>query len=175
MPANLLPLQSGVGNIANAVSFGLEEGPFKGLTSYTEVIQDGMIRLLKSGKLMCASATAFSLSPGMLTEVNANQASYRDRIVLQPQEISNHPEIIRRLGVIAMNAMIEADIYGNVNSAHVKGSRKKSRTALAARAISRATDISRFSWHLRPRRRGQSRPSCPWCRTWTTPSTMFRW
>jgi succinyl-CoA:acetate CoA-transferase len=98
MPANLLPLQSGVGNIANAVLFGLEEGKFEDLTSYTEVIQDGMIRLLKSGKLTCASATAFSLSPEMLTEVNANMSSYRDRIVLRPQEISNHPEIIRRLG-----------------------------------------------------------------------------
>jgi succinyl-CoA:acetate CoA-transferase len=123
MPENLLPLQSGVGNIANAVLFGLEEGPFENLTSYTEVIQDGMIRLLKSGKLTSASATAFSLSPEMLLEVNANMADYRDRIVLRPQEISNHPEIIRRLGVIAMNAMIEADIYGNVNSTHVMGSR----------------------------------------------------
>jgi len=123
MPANLLPLQSGVGNIANAVLFGLEEGPFENLTSYTEVIQDGMITLLKSGKLTSASATAFSLSPEMLTEVNADMAMYRERIVLRPQEISNHPEIIRRLGVIAMNAMIEADIYGNVNSTHVMGSR----------------------------------------------------
>ncbi len=123
MPANLLPLQSGVGNIANAVLFGLEEGPFENLTSYTEVIQDGMIRLLKSGKLSSASATAFSLSPEMLTEVNADMASYRERIVLRPQEISNHPEIIRRLGVIAMTAMIEADIFGNVNSTHVMGSR----------------------------------------------------
>jgi len=123
MPANLLPLQSGVGNIANAVLFGLEEGPFEGLTSYTEVIQDGMVRLLGSGKLTCASATAFSLSPGMMDEVNANMSTYRERIVLRPQEISNHPEVIRRLGVIAMNAMIEADIYGNVNSTHVMGSR----------------------------------------------------
>lgn len=123
MPANLLPLQSGVGNIANAVLFGLEEGPFEGLTSYTEVIQDGMVRLLASGKLTCASATAFSLSPQMMDEVNANMSTYRERIVLRPQEISNHPEIIRRLGVIAMNAMIEADIYGNVNSTHVMGSR----------------------------------------------------
>jgi succinyl-CoA:acetate CoA-transferase len=123
MPANLLPLQSGVGNIANAVLFGLEEGPFEGLTSYTEVIQDGMIRLLKSGKLTQASATAFSLSPQMLDEVNADMANYRERIVLRPQEISNHPEIIRRLGVIAMNGMIEADIYGNVNSTHIMGSR----------------------------------------------------
>ena len=123
MPANLLPLQSGVGNIANAVLFGLEQGPFEGLTSYTEVIQDGMVRLLKSGKLTSASATAFSLSPEVLTEVNAHMADYRERIVLRPQEISNHPEIIRRLGVIAMNGMIEADIYGNVNSTHVMGSR----------------------------------------------------
>jgi succinyl-CoA:acetate CoA-transferase len=122
MPANLLPLQSGVGNIANAVLFGLEEGPFEGLTSYTEVIQDGMIRLLKSGKLTSASATAFSLSPD-IDEVNAHMADYRERIVMRPQEISNHPEIIRRLGVIAMNGMIEADMYGNVNSTHVMGSR----------------------------------------------------
>jgi len=59
----------------------------------------------------------------MLTEVNADMKSYRERIVLRPQEISNHPEIIRRLGVVAMNAMIEADMYGNVNSTHVMGSR----------------------------------------------------
>ena len=122
MPASLLPLQSGVGNIANAVLVGLEEGPFEGLTSYTEVIQDGMIRLLKSGKLLSASATAFSLSPEGQAEVNAEMALYHSRIVLRPQEISNHPEIIRRLGVIAMNGMIEADIYGNVNSTHVMGS-----------------------------------------------------
>src|SRR5215470_938676 len=123
IPQSLLPLQSGVGNIANAVLFGLKEAPYENMTSYTEVIQDGMIELLKSGKLTCASATAFSLSPEMLTQVNADMASYCDRIVLRPQEISNHAEIIRRLGVIAMNGMIEADIYGNVNSTPVMGSR----------------------------------------------------
>lgn len=123
IPASLLPIQSGVGNLANAVLFGLEKAQFENLTSYTEVIQDGMIRLLECGKLTAASATAFSLSPEMLTKVNAEMASYRNRIVLRPQEISNHPEIIRRLGVIAMNGMIEADIYGNVNSTHVIGSR----------------------------------------------------
>lgn len=122
LPANLLPLQSGVGNIANAVLFGLEEGPFEGLTSYTEVIQDGMVALLKSGKVTSASATAFSFSPEMMTEMNATMANYRDRIVLRTQEISNNPGVIRRLGVIAMNGMIEADIYGNVNSTHIMGS-----------------------------------------------------
>ncbi|MBD7987750.1 acetyl-CoA hydrolase/transferase family protein [Luteimonas sp. Sa2BVA3] len=119
----LLPLQSGVGNIANAVLGGLAEGGYQGLTAYTEVIQDGMLELLKNGTLRMASATSFSLSPAGIEEFNANVDFYRSRILLRPQEISNHPEVIRRLGCIAMNGMIEADIYGNVNSTHIAGSR----------------------------------------------------
>jgi succinyl-CoA:acetate CoA-transferase len=122
LPADLLPLQSGVGNIANAVLIGLNNGPFKNLTAYTEVLQDGMLDMLRSGKLTMASATALSFSPEALADFNANIDFYRKRIVLRPQEMSNHPEVIRRLGLIAMNAMIEADIYGNVNSTHVMGS-----------------------------------------------------
>lgn len=121
LPRHLLPLQSGVGNIANAVLAGLDEGPFDNLTAYTEVLQDGMLEMIKSGKLSMASATAFSLSPSALNELNADLGRYRQSIILRPQEISNHPEIIRRLGVIAMNGMIEADIYGNVNSTHIMG------------------------------------------------------
>lgn len=122
LPADLLPLQSGVGNIANAVLMGLNEGPFENLTAYTEVLQDGMLDMLRSGKLTMASATALSFSPKALADFNENIDFYRERIVLRPQEVSNHPEVIRRLGLIAMNAMIEADIYGNVNSTHVMGS-----------------------------------------------------
>ncbi|MCR8871905.1 acetyl-CoA hydrolase/transferase C-terminal domain-containing protein, partial [Peribacillus frigoritolerans] len=44
-------------------------------------------------------------------------------LVLRPQEISNHPEIIRRLGLISINTALECDIYGNVNSTHVSGTR----------------------------------------------------
>lgn len=123
IPENLLPLQSGVGNIANAVLMGLDEGPFENLTAYTEVIQDGMLDLMRSGKLRVASATAFSLSPAAMDELNAKLEDYRTRIILRPQEISNHPGIIRRLGCLSMNGMIEADIYGNVNSTHVMGTR----------------------------------------------------
>ncbi|ETI64555.1 acetyl-CoA hydrolase [Sphingobium sp. C100] len=123
LPASLLPLQSGVGNIANAVLSGLVTGPFENMTSYTEVIQDGMLDLLDSGKLRMASATAFSLSPEAAARLNADMGRYRDKMILRPQEISNHPELIRRLGCLAMNGLIEADIYGNVNSTHVMGSR----------------------------------------------------
>ncbi|HLO62580.1 MAG TPA: acetyl-CoA hydrolase/transferase C-terminal domain-containing protein, partial [Azonexus sp.] len=121
LPKNLLPLQSGVGNVANAVMAGLQDGLFENLTAYTEVLQDGMLELIKSGKLTCASATSFSLSPAALVELNADLPRFKDSIILRPQEISNHPEVIRRLGVIAMNGLIEADIYGNVNSTHIMG------------------------------------------------------
>ncbi|ACD90100.1 succinate CoA transferase [Chlorobium limicola DSM 245] len=122
LPKNLLPLQSGVGNIANAVMAGLNHGPFDNLTAYTEVLQDGMLDMIHSGKLVSASATAFSVSKTALEKFYAHLDEYRDKIVLRPQEISNHPEVIRRLGVIAMNGMIEADIFGNLNSTHVMGS-----------------------------------------------------
>jgi succinyl-CoA:acetate CoA-transferase len=122
LPPTLLPLQSGVGNVANAVLAELDNGPFRSLTAYTEVIQDGMLQMLKSGTLVSASATAFSLSDAGTAELRANIDWYRGRVVLRSQEISNHPEVIRRLGCLAMNGMIEADIYGNVNSTHVMGS-----------------------------------------------------
>ena len=122
LPPTLLPLQSGVGNVANAVLGELDEGPFRSLTAYTEVIQDGMLRMLRSGTLVSASATAFSLSDGASLELQENFDFYRSRIVLRSQDISNHPEVIRRLGCLAMNGMIEADIYGNVNSSHIMGS-----------------------------------------------------
>ena len=123
LPHNLLPLQSGVGNVANAVLAGLQDSPFDHLTGFTEVMQDGMLDLILSGKMQAASATALSFSPEALQRFNDNIDMLHKKIVLRPQEITNSPELIRLLGVIGMNAMIEADIYGNVNSTHVMGTR----------------------------------------------------
>jgi succinyl-CoA:acetate CoA-transferase len=123
LPRGLLPLQSGVGNVTNAVLASLNDGPFRPLTAYTEVIQDGMLDLIKTGTLDVASATALSLSDSAVAAFYARLGDYRDRIVLRSQEISNHPEVVRRLGCLAMNGMIEADIYGNVNSTHIMGSK----------------------------------------------------
>lgn len=123
LPASLLPIQSGVGNVANAVLQGLVESPFEGLQAFTEVLQDGMLDLMEAGKLVSTSATAFSLSPEAAARLNRDMERFRGRLILRPQEISNHPELVRRLGCIAMNGLIEADIYGAVNSTHVMGSR----------------------------------------------------
>ncbi len=123
LPESLLPLQAGVGNVANAVLAGLAEAEFAHMTSYTEVIQDNLLALLDSGKLDAISATSFSLSRKRAERFNEEIESYKGRILLRTQEMSNHPEIVRRLGIIAINGMVEADIYGHVNSTEVNGSR----------------------------------------------------
>ncbi|MCH8627925.1 acetyl-CoA hydrolase/transferase family protein [Arsenicicoccus piscis] len=125
LPKKLLPLQSGVGNIANAVLDGLHTSPWagKGLGAYTEVLQDGMLDLIDDGTFSVASCTALSLSPEGVERFNRDVVDYLDKVVMRPQSISNHPEVVRRLGVISCNGLIEADLYGNVNSTHVIGSR----------------------------------------------------
>lgn len=121
-PQCLRPLQSGVGNVANAVLSGLGED-FSGLSMYTEVMQDSAFRLVQQGVITKASTTALSLSKECQEELFNNIEFYRERIVIRPQEISNHPEAVRRMQLISMNTPIEVDIYGNVNSTHVMGSK----------------------------------------------------
>ncbi|MBI9013995.1 MAG: acetyl-CoA hydrolase/transferase family protein [Clostridiales bacterium] len=123
LPKNLLPLQSGVGSVANAVLGGLVESDFDNLTCYTEVIQDSMFDLIDAGKVTIASGTSFTPSEEGLIRLNENMEHYAKHCILRPMEISNHPEVARRLGVIAMNTAIEFDIYGHVNSTNIMGSR----------------------------------------------------
>ncbi len=123
LPKNLLPLQSGVGSVANAVINGLVNSDFEDLTVYTEVIQDGMFDLIDAGKLRVASGTALTPSPECQKKFYENLDHYKPYLILRPQEISNSPEVARRIGVIAMNTAIEVDIYGNVNSTHICGTK----------------------------------------------------
>ena len=118
---SLLPLQAGIGTIANAVLQGFVDSPFHDLTMYSEVLQDSTFDLFDAGKLSFASGSSITLSGKRSQAVFGDINKYKDRLVLRPQEISNHPEVIRRLGIIAINTALEADIYGNVNSTHVCG------------------------------------------------------
>ncbi|NVK33161.1 MAG: acetyl-CoA hydrolase/transferase family protein [Rhodobacteraceae bacterium] len=117
----LLPLQAGIGTIANSVMHGLIDSPFYNLKMYSEVLQDSTIQLFDSGKLLFASAAAVTLSEPVHKAFMENFETYRSKIVLRPQEVSNHPEVVRRLGIIGINTALEFDIYGNVNSTHVGG------------------------------------------------------
>ena len=124
LPPGFLPLQSGVGNIANAVLAALgDTKEIPAFEMYTEVLQDGTIPLLESGRLTFASTTSLALSPATSAHVYADLARFRDRILLRPQEMSNNPEVIRRLGIISMNTAIEVDLGGAVNSSHIMGNK----------------------------------------------------
>lgn len=123
LTSDLLPLQSGVGSVANAVLAGLGKSDFENLVCYTEVIQDSMLHLLDTGKVLFASGTSITPSLEGLQKFKENIEFYKEKIILRPQEISNHPEVIRRLGIIAINTAIEVDIYGNVNSTNIMGSK----------------------------------------------------
>ncbi|MFG1477326.1 acetyl-CoA hydrolase/transferase family protein [Xanthobacter sp. V4C-4] len=117
----LQPLQAGIGTIANAVMHGFIESPFHDLTMYSEVLQDSTFDLFDAGKLNFASGSSITLSKAKHDQVMPHITDYKSRLILRPQEISNHPEIIRRLGLIGINTALEFDIYGNVNSTHVGG------------------------------------------------------
>ena len=115
------PLQAGIGNIANAVLSGLAHGDFHNLRLYSEVLQDSAFDLFDSGRLDFASGSAMTLSAACAARVLPRIDDYKQRLILRPQEISNHPEVIRRLGVIAINTALEFDLYGNANSTHLDG------------------------------------------------------
>ncbi|MDR3060718.1 MAG: acetyl-CoA hydrolase, partial [Dysgonamonadaceae bacterium] len=124
IPASFLPVQSGVGNVANAVLGAMGLNPsIPAFEVYTEVIQDSVIKLMKENRVKFASGCSLTLSAETLNDVYGNLDFFKERIVLRPQEISNNPEIARRLGLIAINTALEADIFGNINSTHVVGTK----------------------------------------------------
>lgn len=122
IPKEFLPLQSGVGNVANAVMAGLGENPdVPPFYLYSEVFQDANVDLILEGKMLGASATSLTLSDAQMKRLYDNIDVFSPRIVLRPQELSNNPGVVRRLGVITVNTVLEMDIYGCANSTHVAG------------------------------------------------------
>lgn len=124
IPASFLPVQSGVGNVANAVlgAMGANKDipPFE---VYTEVIQDAVIGLMREGNVKFASGCSLTVSTPCLEDMYKDLEFFKDKIILRPQEVSNNPELARRMGLISINTALEADIFGNINSTHVVGTK----------------------------------------------------
>lgn len=118
---SLAPLQSGIGSVANAVLHGMVNSEFKDLEVYSEVLQDAVFDLIDAGKVKTASCCSMALTEEKMEQVYGNFDKYKDKLIMRPQEISNHPEVVRRIGTISINGALEFDIYGNVNSTHVSG------------------------------------------------------
>jgi succinate CoA transferase len=124
LPSSFLPVQSGVGNIANAVLGGLgDHKDIPAFSIYTEVIQDAVIKLTNEGRVNFVSGCSLTVSRETLQDIRSHLNFFKDKLLLRPQEISNNPEVIRRMGLITINTALEADIFGNINSTHVLGTK----------------------------------------------------
>ena len=124
IPKTFLPLQSGVGTTANAILAALgKDKNVPDFNVYTEVIQDAVIDMMLTGRVKNGSTCSLSVTNECLMQVYDNMNHFKDHLTIRPAEISNNPEIIRRLGVIAINTAIEVDIYGNANSTHISGTK----------------------------------------------------
>lgn len=121
LPPELLPFQSGVGKIANAVLTGMKNSRFHHLQLYSEILQDAVFDLIFTGKVDMASGCAFTPSPRVMEMYRKDPSLYNSHLILRPLEISNNPGVIRRLGVISLNVPVEFDIYGQANSTHIMG------------------------------------------------------
>ncbi|MFO0928506.1 MAG: succinate CoA transferase [Gemmataceae bacterium] len=122
IPPGFLPLQVGVGNVANAVLDGLgQDQDIPDFLMYTEVFQSTAFELMMKRRLLGVSTCALTLRPEQIIELIGELDFVFPKLVLRPQEISNNPSVVRQLGVIAMNTALEVDLYGHVNSTHVCG------------------------------------------------------
>jgi succinate CoA transferase len=122
LPAEMLPIEAGVGNVANAVLAGLGRHPdVPKFMMYTEVFQPAAFELMTQERIVGASTCALTLTPKQMADLVDEIDFYAPRLVLRPQEISNNPAAVRQMGVIALNTALECDIYGHVNSTHVLG------------------------------------------------------
>ncbi|MDR1456617.1 MAG: acetyl-CoA hydrolase [Puniceicoccales bacterium] len=122
MGESFFPIQAGVGNVSNALLAALYSSPsIPQFSMYSEIVQDTVIDGIDTDRIRFASSAGLSVSPPVLRRIYSNLPHYLKKLTLRPQEISNHPEVIRRLGVIGINTALEVDIWGNVNSTHVCG------------------------------------------------------
>lgn len=122
IPPSFLPLQSGVGSTANAILAALSQDKnVPDFNIFTEVLQDAVVEMMLEGRVKEASACSLTVTNDSLMRVYDNIDYFRQHLTLRQSEISNSPELIRRLGVIAINTALECDIYGNANSTHISG------------------------------------------------------
>ena len=122
IPKTFLPFQSGVGTTANAILGALGNNPeVPAFNIYTEVLQNAVVDLMRKGRVLSASTCSLTVTNDVLQGIYNDIDLFKDKLVIRQSEISNSPEVIRRLGVIAINTAIEVDLYGHANSTQICG------------------------------------------------------
>ena len=124
IPSSFLPMQSGVGTTANAILGAMgKDRNIPDFNIYTEVLQNAIVDMMLEGRVKDASTCSLSVDNECLARVYDNIDLFAKHLTIRQSEISNSPEVIRRLGVIAINTAIEVDIFGNANSTQISGTK----------------------------------------------------
>jgi len=118
----LPPIQTGFGDLADSIAHAFQKSNFKDLKFFCGGVTEPVMELLASGKASAVSTGGLGMSDRVV-EILGNTSDLADKLVIRNGDITNSPEVISRLGLIALNSGIEIDIYGNVNSSHIAGSR----------------------------------------------------
>jgi succinyl-CoA:acetate CoA-transferase len=120
---SLPPIELGVGDLAGNVMRAIGRSDFDHFRFNLPAVTDPVMEIVRAGKVDWVSAMALRLTPEAWGMFVADLDRCKRIMVLRPLTISNAPEIIQRMGVIAINGCLEMDIQGQVNSSHLLGSK----------------------------------------------------
>ncbi len=164
----LPPLQTGFGTMAHTVAEAFGRSSFRDLQFFCGGIGEAVLELMYSGTAAVVSTGGFSINE-RVRYILEHTENLSDRLILRNGDLINNAEIIGRLGVIALNTGIEIDIYGNVNSSHIAGTRVVN--GIGGGANFAQTPACQSSCSPRMRNQEPYRTSSPWCHTRTSVST----
>lgn len=120
--AALPPIQTGFGGIADSVATAFGRSRFRDLRFFCGGITEPVMELLAAGRASALSCGGLGMSE-RVEQILSDVDDIEHRLVIRNGEITNGAEVVSRLGILALNTAIEIDVYGNVNSSHVTGSR----------------------------------------------------
>ncbi len=114
-----MPIEIGLGSIPSAFLAELGKSELEGLEFYSAVLDDRILDLIDQKKVATASTSQMLLSRQGVQRLTERLGVYKEHLILRPIEITDCPEIILRLGLLACNGAGEVDIYGHANTSHV--------------------------------------------------------
>lgn len=124
MPGGVLPpIQTGFGGMATEIVRKLGESDFEDLQFFCGILQEANMELIASGKATAASTGSIQMTPRVIQLLEEQPELFRKRVVIRNTDVTNSAEAVSRLGLITLNSGIEMDLYGNVNSSHVAGTK----------------------------------------------------
>ena len=119
----LPPIQTGIGSLSRAILTQLQSSGYKDLEFFCGALQSEMVDLLAQGKAAFLSGGSIQLDPKTIAQLQAFGPDLKKRLVLRSMEVCNGTAAAGSVGILALNTGIEMDMFGNVNSSHICGTK----------------------------------------------------